>query len=60
RPEDKIYGAHLPQTFVEQVDGEKILYILYSMVVEEDLPRYSKANFMYIKVEDLENLVDSY
>lgn len=59
-PEDKMYGTHLPQTFVEEVNGEKILYIFYSMVVEEDLPRYSKANFMHIKVEDLERLADSY
>ena len=59
-PEDKKYGTHLPQTFVEEVDGELVLHIFYSMVIEEDLPRYSKANFMSVKVKELEQLVESY
>lgn len=53
-PEDKKYGTHLPQTFVEEINGELYLHIFYSMVVFEDLPKYSKANFMSIKVSELE------
>ncbi len=56
-PEDRKYGTHLPQTYVEEVDGTLYLYVFYSMVVFEDLPKYSKANFMRIPVSVLESLV---
>jgi len=56
-PEDKMYGTHLPQTFVEKVDGELYLYVFYSMVENKNLPKYSKANYMKIAVSELESLV---
>ena len=55
-PEDKTYGTHLPQTFVQEENGELFLYVFYSMVIEEDLPKYSMANFMKISVSQLESI----
>ena len=55
-PEDKTYGTHLPQPFVQEENGELFLYVLYSMVIEEDLPKYSMANFMKISVSQLESI----
>lgn len=56
-PEDKKYGTHLPQTYVDTENGEEYLYVFYSMVVQEDLPKYSKTNFMKIPVKTLEDIV---
>ena len=55
-PEDKRFGTHLPQTYVEAIDGTLYLYVFYSIVTEEDLPNYSAANFMRIPVSRLENM----
>lgn len=56
-PEDKKYGTHLPQTYVEEENGELYLYVFYSMVIEENLPKYSETNFMKIPVKTLEEIV---
>lgn len=55
-PEDKFYGTHLPQTYVEEENGELYLYVFYSMVEEKDLPKYSKVNYMKIAVSKLEEI----
>ena len=55
-PEEERFGTHLPQTCVEETDGTLYLYVFYSMVIEEDLPNYSAANFMRIPVSHLETL----
>ena len=55
-PEDKRFGTHLPQTYVEETDGTLYLYLFYSMVIEKDLPNYSAANFMRIPVSHLEKM----
>ena len=55
-PEDERFGTHLPQTYVEEIDGTLYLYVFYSMVIEEDLPNYSAANFMRIPVQKLEEI----
>ena len=38
------------------VVGLSLIHIFYSMVIEEDLPKYSMANFMKISVSQLESI----
>jgi len=54
-PEDKEFGSHLPQTFVvTDNDGVQWLYLFYSITDKPSLPRYIKANFVRVKVSELE------
>ena len=56
-PENKEWGTHLPQVFVDEPDGSGAkLYLFYSMTDAEDLPRYIKANYLIIDPAELEKL----
>lgn len=59
QPEERQYGTHSPQFALLEEDGIPYLYLFYSLVSEETLPKYSAANFMRIPVSQLEVLIRS-